>query len=130
MSCNVNIIENTLQRNLRTNSTREIFLEHLEAQILKNLMLDANHGGASMSSIYALVYQYITGSFSKMFIKSIKTCCPYADNIQKCFVLEVNFIIFLYSPVNFIIGKVCGDKNFNSMKSLSLTQNLVAHRQN
>ena len=43
-----------------------VFLKHLEAQILKNLLLYANHGGAFIGSKYVPVYPYITGLFSNI----------------------------------------------------------------
>ena len=106
-------------------------LKHLEAQTLKNLLFYANHG-AFMGSKYVPNYPYITGLFSNMFIKSIQRCCPYAHNIQKLFVWEVNFIISLSSLISILIGKLHGDKSFNWMKSSSITQNniyIVEYRQ-
>ena len=101
------------------------FLKHLEAQILKNLLFDVNHGGVFMGSMYVPLYPYITGLFSNMFIKSIQRCYPCANKIQKLFVLEVNFIISLSSLIRIFLGKLHGDKNFNSMKSSSITQNNI-----
>ena len=77
----------------------------------------------SWVQMYAPIYSYITGLFSNMFIKSIQRCCSYANNIDKLFVLEVNFINSLSSLISILMGKLHGYKIFNSIKSPSIAQN-------
>ena len=43
------------------------FLKHLEAQILKNLLFDVNHGGVVMGSMYVPLYLYINIIFKYVY---------------------------------------------------------------
>ena len=48
-------LENVLQKNLRKAESGNAFLEYLEAQILKIYLLGANHGNATVGSMFVLV---------------------------------------------------------------------------